>query len=135
MDTLKILLVDDHAEFRRVVRDFLNRLSHLAVVGEAANGEEAILQIESLAPDLVLMDISMPGIGGFEATRIIKARWPSTRVFLITAHETMVYRVEAAAANADGFFPKSDLKRGLEDALGILRPDQKSDITTPISKK
>jgi DNA-binding NarL/FixJ family response regulator len=124
---MKILLVDDHAEFRRVVREFLNHLPHLSVVGEAADGVEALRQVERLSPDMVLMDISMPGMGGLEATRVIKQRWPATKVFITSANENMTYELEAIAAKADGFFPKSELKKGLERVLGI------HDVTNDVS--
>ncbi len=125
MNPIKVLLVDDHAEFRKVVHDFLAKLPNITVVGEAANGNEALAQVERLRPDFVLMDISMPLLNGFEATRIIKRDWPSTKVLITTANSSEVYRLQADAIHADGFVHKMELKRGLEAAFGISSPRRK----------
>ena len=119
MNPVKVLLVDDHEEFRRVVHDFLSRLPQVTVVGEASDGEEAIRQVQKLHPDFVLMDVSMPHLDGLSATRIIKKGWPETRVFITTALDGEAYRLQASAAQADGFLPKAELKRGLEAAFGV----------------
>ena len=135
MNQVKILLVDDHAEFRRVVREFLNRIPQLSVVGEAADGIEALREVERLSPDMVLMDISMPGMSGLDATLLIKQKWPAIKVFITTANESAAYRLGAGAAKADGFFPKSDLKRGLERALGLSEPIQKAIVRKDVPNK
>lgn len=118
MNTIKVLLVDDHSEFRKVVHDFLDRLPNISVVGEAENGKEAIDQVERLVPDLVVMDISMPIQSGLEATHIIKQRWPMTKVLIATMHDNPLYRLQAQEAKADGFLLKSQLKNSLEAAFG-----------------
>lgn len=118
MSPLKILLADDHEDFRRVVHQFLDRLPNISVVGEASNGQEAVEQVERLHPDVVLMDISMPRQSGLEATRIIKRRWPMTKVVIATMHDNAAYRIEAEDAKADGFILKSALKPGLEAMFG-----------------
>lgn len=119
MNSVRVLLVDDHAEFRRVVHEFLERLPQVTVVGEATNGQEAISQVEKLHPDFVLMDISMPVLNGLAAARIIKKGWPATKVFITTANDDATYRLQAQTAHADGFVPKAELKRGLEEAFGL----------------
>jgi len=119
MDPIRVLLVDDHAEFRRVVHDFLSRLPQVTVVGEARNGEEAVSQVKKLHPDFVLMDVSMPVLNGFAATKIIKKGWPATKVFITTADDNDAYRMQAKVVQADGFVPKGELKRGLEAAFGV----------------
>jgi DNA-binding NarL/FixJ family response regulator len=125
MNPVKVLLVDDHAEFRRVVHEFLSKLPHVTVVGEAANGEEAVSQVKRLHPDLVLMDVSLPLLNGFDATRIIKKGWPEIKVLITTVNDGDAYRKQADAVHADGFVPKTELKRGLEAAFGISSPTPK----------
>ena len=121
MVPLKILLADDHEDFRRVVHEFLDRLPNISVVGEAADGKEAVEQVERLHPDLVLIDISMPHQNGLEATRIIKQRWPATKVVIATMHDSPLYRSKALEVQADGFILKSAMKPGLVAALGDVR--------------
>ena len=122
MRHIKVLIVDDHQDFRRVVRDFLNRLPHIDVVGEAVDGDDAIEKAETLLPDIILMDVAMPKKNGIEATRIIKQRWPEIKVMIATTYDTPLYRMQALEAKADGFILKSSLKPGLEAAFGIIKP-------------
>jgi two-component system, NarL family, response regulator NreC len=122
MNIIKVLIADDHQDFRRVVRDFLDRLPNVSVVGEAADGDDAVNKVEQLFPDIVLMDISMPLMNGIEATRIIKQRWPETKVLIATTHDDPMYRKQALDARADGFILKSSLKPSLEATFGVHRP-------------
>lgn len=122
MERIKVLIADDHKDFRRVVHDFLARLPNVSVVGEAVDGQEAIEKVEALDPDVVLMDIAMPHKTGLEATRIIKQRWPSTRVLIATTHDNPYYRLQALEANADGFIVKSSLKPTLEETFRHEQP-------------
>lgn len=135
MNPVKVLLVDDHAEFRKVVHEFLGKLPNVTVVGEAANGEEAVSQVERLRPDFVLMDVSMPLLNGFAATKIIKKGWPATKVLITTADDSDAYRMQAKVVQADGFVPKAELKRGLEAAFGIspVKPKGKDKEIVPAS--
>ncbi len=119
MDMIRVLLADDHAEFRRVVGDFLKKIPHVIVVGEAVDGKDAVEQVARLSPDLVLMDISMPLQNGIEATRIIKQRWPNTLVVIATTHDNQIYRLQAEEAKADAYVMKSDLKPVLESIFGV----------------
>jgi DNA-binding NarL/FixJ family response regulator len=121
MKHLRVVIVDDHLDFRRVVREFLNRLPNISVVGEASDGDEAIIQVEKLMPDVVLMDIAMPHKNGLEATRIIKQRWPATTVMIATMHDNPIYRVRASEVKADAFILKTSLKPALEKEFGRHR--------------
>jgi DNA-binding NarL/FixJ family response regulator len=122
MDQIRVLLADDHADFRRVVSDFLRKIPHVTVVGEAVDGKDVVEQVARLNPDLVLMDISMPKQNGIEATRIIKQRWPWTLVLIATTHDNRIYRLQAEEAKADGYVEKSELKAVLE-SLFSFPPD------------
>ena len=110
----KILIADDHKGFRKVLSQYLNCLPNVIVVGEAADGIDAIEKTESLNPDIVLLDISMPRCNGLDATRIIKAHWPSIKVVITTMHNNPFYRAEARRAQADGYILKSSLKASLQ---------------------
>ena len=121
MYALKVLLADDHESFRRILSTFLKSQQGIEVVGEATNGGEAIAQVEILFPDVVLMDISMPLMNGLEATRIIKQRWPGTKVLIATTYDDPTYRMQALEARADGFILKGSLKPSLEATFGAQR--------------
>jgi DNA-binding NarL/FixJ family response regulator len=133
MDRIKVLIADDHRDFRRVVHDFLDRLPNVSVVGEAADGDDAINKVEKLFPDVVLMDISMPLMNGIEATRVIKQRWPGTKVLIATTHDDPMYRKQALEARADGFILKGSLKPSLEATFCVHSPS--TPLTTLIHIK
>lgn len=118
MKRIKVLIADDHRDFRRVIHEFLDRLPNVSVVGEACDGREAIGKVQELIPDVVLMDITMPNMNGLEAIRIIKNRWPGTKVLIATTHDEPIYRKQALDAKADGFILKGSLKPSLEATLG-----------------
>ncbi|MGD0037748.1 MAG: response regulator transcription factor [Bacteroidota bacterium] len=123
MKQIKVLVVDDRQDFRRVELDFLNRLPNINIVGEAVDGDEAIEKAETLSPDIILMDIAMPKKNGIEATRIIKQRWPDMKVMIQTTHDNPLYRIRALDAKADGYILKSSLKHVLEAIFGVMRRD------------
>ncbi len=84
MEPIRILLADDHTLFRKGIRTILEQMHGIAVVGEAANGQEAVAQARELVPDAILMDIQMPMIGGIEATQHILKENPHIGVILVT---------------------------------------------------
>lgn len=102
----RIIITDDHALLRDGLRSMLDGEPGLEVVGEAANGREAIELCRSLKPDLVLMDVRMPEMDGLEATHIIKQELPSTSVLMVTMHENPDYLLEALSAGAAGYVLK-----------------------------
>lgn len=116
--TISVLLADDQALVRAGFRSLLARARTLAVVGEAASGEEAVRQASLLGPDVVLMDIRMPGMDGIEATRRILAELPTTRVIILTTFDTDEHVFEALRAGASGFLTKevepAELRRAVE---------------------
>lgn len=103
---IKILLVDDHDLVRTGVRRLLEDVDDFAVLGEATNGEEAIKMTANLDPDVVLMDINMPGIGGLEATRKMLADKPSLRIIIVTMHQDDMFAQRLLKAGAVGYLTK-----------------------------
>ncbi len=110
---IRLLIADDHGVLRAGLRALLSAEPNLEVVGEAETGEEALHQAEALRPDVVLLDISMPGPGGIEVTRQIKARLPDVRVLILTVHEDETLLREALRAGAAGYI----VKRAVEEEL------------------
>ena len=106
MTAVRVLLVDDMAQVRCDLRTVLTLSSELEIVGEAANGLEAIRLTESLKPDVVLMDLGMPVMDGYEATRQIKAHCSSSRVVALTIHDYESARVKAKQFGVDAFIVK-----------------------------
>jgi DNA-binding NarL/FixJ family response regulator len=110
---ITVLLVDDHTILREGLRALLGFHEDVQVVGEARDGEEAIALTGQLHPDVVLMDIAMPGMDGIAATRAIRARYPRTHVLILTQHEDRQYVLPLLKAGASGYV----LKRALGDDL------------------
>lgn len=102
----RILIVEDHNLLRQGLRSLVSTLPDFEVIGEARDGKEAVRQALALTPDLILMDLSMPGMNGMEATAQIKRRLPQIRVIALTAYKTDEYVREALRAGADGFVLK-----------------------------
>ena len=106
MTAIRVLLVDDVEQVRRDLRTVLTLSGELEIVGEAANGLEAVRLTESLQPDVVLMDLEMPVLDGYEATRRIKISVPSCRVIALTVHDYPSARAEAQESGVDAFLVK-----------------------------
>jgi len=102
----KILLVEDHTLLREGIRAMLSGFEDFSVVGEAADGVEAIRRVESTDPDLLLMDLSMPKMNGMEAIREIKQRFSGVKIIALTVHKEEEYLLEALRAGADGYVLK-----------------------------
>lgn len=109
---MKILIADDSEAFRETLKIPLSGLRNVVVVGEAADGDEAVRKSRDLKPDAVLMDVSMPVLNGLEAAKMIKEADPSIAVLIITVHDNAEYRSKAAAVKADGYLLKKNLSAG-----------------------
>jgi DNA-binding NarL/FixJ family response regulator len=110
---VKILLCDDNDNFRQLLTQYIKAMPGVEVVGEAIDGVDVIDKTESLDPDLVLMDLSMPNQSGLDATKTIKEKWPGKSVIILTLYEDSVYKELADEFNADGFIAKSSIKAQL----------------------
>lgn len=124
--SVRVLVVDDQRPFRVAAAAVLRRTPGFELVGEAATGEDAVDQATALAPDLVLMDINMPGIGGLEATRQLTARGSGPAVFLCSTYSRSDLPPDAADTGAAAYVSKSDLGpdllRQLWDERGGVTP-------------
>ena len=123
-DPIRVLIADDHTIVRSGVHMLLETESDFNVVGEALNGSEAIELAQSLKPDLILMDITMPEIDGLEATRKIKALWPEINILVLTMHRSDEYFFEILKAGASGYILKTaDTEELLQAARATARGD------------
>ncbi len=114
---MKALIVDDHIIFRSTLISFLKDFKDVEIVGEAANGFEALQAIELLRPNLLLMDIQMPGMNGLEVAEMIKKNLPEIKIVLITIHEDEEYKVKSQAIGAEGFVSKKSITEELPKVL------------------
>jgi len=124
MGPLRILIVDDHETVRQGVRALLSRRRDWVVCGEAGDGFEAVEKAKSLRPDVVLMDLSMPGMDGVEATKIIRREVPESKVIIVSQNDPAVVSSQAAEIDAGGYVNKSDLARDLLPAVERLVADR-----------
>ena len=132
--THRVLIVDDHALFRAGLRALLSEDPGIEVVGEAADGRDAIRAVGQLSPHLVLMDLTMPSMNGIEAVTEIKGRYPEVRILVMTLHKTEDFIHASLRAGADGYILKDATPEEL--CLAIRRVLQgKTYLSTDISGK
>lgn len=106
--TIRLVVADDHKLFRDGLRLLLERRADLEVVGEAADGREVVRLAASLRPDLVVLDVSMPGLNGIEAARVIREHDPSVRIAMLSMHADRRYVLESLKAGASAYLLKDD---------------------------
>ena len=119
----RVIVVDDHAVIRRGVQGILRAFPEWEFCGEAENGQEAVRLAETVKPDMIIMDVSMPGLNGLEATRIIRNILPDTKILLLTLHSSTELVRSAFRAGARGYVLKSDAEAELVRALNVLAGD------------
>ena len=123
-DKIKILLVDDHAMFRAGIRALIEAEQRMKVVGEASSGDEAVDRTRELKPDVVIMDLAMPGSNGLEATRRISALDLHTSVLVLTVHAEEEYLVPVVEAGASGYLTKTSADTDLLEAIRVVARGQ-----------
>jgi DNA-binding NarL/FixJ family response regulator len=117
MSVIRVLLVDDHAILRAGLRALLSAYSDLKVVGEAANGVEALARVAELTPDVVTMDIAMPGVNGLVATRQILQAHPKTKILILTQYDNKEYVLPLMKIGAAGYVLKQAVDTDLVTAI------------------
>ena len=124
-DKARVLIADDHTIVRSGVRLLLQAEPDIEVVGEALNGDKALALAESLRPNVILMDIAMPGMDGLEATRQIKARFPDMHVLVLTMHRSDEYFFEMLKAGASGYVLKG---AETNELIGAIRAVARGEV-------
>jgi two-component system response regulator NreC len=123
-ERISVLLVDDHAMFRAGIKALLEAAGKVEVVGEASSGDEAVDKVRELKPDVVVMDLSMPGSNGLEATRRIAALELDTSVLVLTVHAEEEYLVPVVEAGASGYLTKTSADTDLLEAIRVVARGQ-----------
>ncbi|MEW6734115.1 MAG: response regulator transcription factor [Acidobacteriota bacterium] len=116
---IRILITDDHTLFRECIHHMLDAVQDMEVIGEAANTREALNKVQELAPDVILMDIGMPGRSSIEAVQQIKKTHPNTKIIFLTMYDDQEYIIQCLKASADGYVlkdtPSSQLINGIRE--------------------
>ncbi len=140
-DVIRVLIVDDHALYRRGLQTVLATEDGIDVVGEAADGNEAVDLAEETLPDVIVMDVGMPKRGGIEACRVIKQRIPSARIIMLTSSDDEEHLFEAVRAGANGYLlkdvPPEEVAvgiRGVFDGQSLISPMMASKLLQEFSK-
>ncbi|XID93231.1 response regulator [Paenibacillaceae bacterium WGS1546] len=123
-EPIRLLLADDHRHAREGMRTIVSAMPEFLVVGEASSGEEAVTLAESLRPDLILMDINMPGMGGFEAVKAIKSALPSVKIVMVTVSDDASHLFEALKKGAQGYLLKNLNPSAWRDYLRAVAFDE-----------
>jgi two-component system nitrate/nitrite response regulator NarL len=127
---IRVLLVDDHEAFLRIAIEFLQRHDELTVVGVAYRGEEALTRAQDLRPQVILVDLNMPGMCGLETIHRLRAMLPEVGIIALTLLDPKVFRQAALEAGADDFVPKANLSTDLLPAIRRVaktgQPEQES---------
>jgi DNA-binding NarL/FixJ family response regulator len=133
-EPIRVVISDDHDLFRRGLRMVLEAEEDIAVVAEAADGQEAVARVEELAPDVVLMDVRMPRMGGIEATRLIRQLFPITRIIVLTVSDEEDDLLGAVKAGANGYLLKEVSIEEVADAVRKVFAGE-SLLSAPLASK
>src|SRR5215467_10995670 len=133
MESLRVLVADDHEVVRKGLRSILEEQPGWEVAGEACDGRQAVEKAKALQPDVSVVDVSMPGLNGLEATRQMLKNDPSSKVLILTMHESDPLIREVLDAGARGYLLKSDAGRELVNAVDAIRVN-KTYFTTRVAQ-
>ena len=119
-----ILVVDDHDTVRQALSKWMETVFHNCLILTASNGEEAIAMAHDTPPQVIVMDFALPGMNGADATRRIKAVTPAAQVVILTIHDNVAYRTDAADAGASAYVLKEDMQAQLVPTVQTLLDDR-----------
>jgi DNA-binding NarL/FixJ family response regulator len=126
MDLISVLLVDDNPTFLRILRDFLSEEEDILVVGTARSGEEALVKAKELRPQVILLDLAMPGLNGFNTTPRLRSMMPDVGIIALTVLDANGYREAAVTAGADDYVAKASLNADLLPAIRRVTQERRS---------
>jgi len=130
---IRVLVIDDHTLIRAGITALLERMEHVEVIGEAGDGGEAMKLIEELTPNVILLDLQMPGLSGFEVLEQTAAKFPKVKIIVLSVHDAEVYALRALKAGAVGYLPKSAASTELERAISqVVRGERY--LPTPVGR-
>ena len=122
--SVKVILADDHQMFREGLRSLMERQTDIEIIAEAADGRSIIKLLQKLSPDVIIMDVSMPGLNGIEATRQIKAEFTDVKVIALSMYSNRQYVIEMLKAGASGYLLKDCAVKELCEAIRIVAAGQ-----------
>lgn len=141
MDNIRILIADDHSMVRQGFKQILELEDHMVVVAQASNGEEAIKLAREIKPDVILMDINMPGINGLQAIETLKEEDPNYKIIVVTIHQDKAYLFKTLQLGASGFVQKDADASVLIDAIrkvykgeAYVQPKMTNDLVREFSR-
>jgi DNA-binding NarL/FixJ family response regulator len=125
MQSIRVVLADDHTIFRKGVRAILEDEQDIIVIGEASNGIEAIEKVRDLAPDILIIDVSMPKMNGIEAARVIDKQFKATKTLVLSMHHNEEYIIKSVEAGAYGYLLKDTTKQEMVEAIRKIASGEK----------
>jgi DNA-binding NarL/FixJ family response regulator len=134
MNKTRIVLADDHPVVRHGVRSLLQSHPELTVIGEASDGIETVQMVEKLLPDVLVVDLMIPGLNGLEITRQVKQRSPATRIIILSMHANEPYVLEALKNGASGYVLKDSSGTDLIQAVRVVASGQRY-LSPPLSER
>lgn len=121
MQQYRIIIAEDHPAFRKLLRLELNCIQDLNIIGEVEDGLQLLELLAQNQPDMVILDISMPNLGGLETARIIKEKYGNIKVLFLTMHKNPVYVEQARLIGAEGYLLKEEVDQELLPAINVIR--------------